>query len=738
MKNKILNKIVFFLNPALGLIIFISSSISMAQNNYTTHTRGKLWETLYNYGFIGDPGAWDYTEITGIGFYPGFSGYTFPPDEETANGYITDANFHNFRSGPWIIAKDAETLIPPAYTVTKKDYLIYHASMAPVSGNYGALVGNIEPFTKSKNYIEDDNFNPLLPEEMNYIDYETSTGITVKQRSSSWSFPGYDDFIIYDYVLVNTGDIAIPSVNKIVNHAQTLDEVWFVFHSGIQVSTKGVINFHYNSDFLSSAAPAGAFGWHPGSGYTDYYQVENDETDGNGLLFYSRDYNGGREPVFWDQYGIKSNWKSLLTVQDGWLPELQDPAAFGFTFLYRTPPSGSNNDPMEADPTYFNIYSDEADKFNGKTVDFEGFGLTTFSEADIYQFATHNKRPENTGKLYCWYTSSFGPYKLEPGDSIRIIVGEVAGEMDLKEVIKGDPDYWYPDSTIADIRRNVEALRNSVKWGIGATVDGINIAADVPEPPPAPISYAANGSVGSDTAIIVVKWGKEAEKKTINDASGSVFYDGSSDLSGYRIYRGNDKRGIWYLIKEIPKSEFSSYWNNDLSLYEYYDNTVQFGYEYYYYVEAYNSNPGDWTSANGTVVKDLPELVSSDINKTSLTSAKPGPVSVNEGWDVFVVPNPYVEGDSQRSFGEPTPEKIEFRNLPEKATIRIYNLAGDLIRTIIHEPDANGNLSGSASWDDQRTESGLLVAPGLYIYVVTSETEGSVGSKAHGKLMIIR
>ena len=61
--------------------------------------------------------------------------------------------------------------------------------------------------------------------------------------------------------------------------------------------TKGVLNFHYNSDFLSSAAPAGGFGWHPGSGYTNYWVVQNDPPDGKGLFYYSRDYNGGRETV---------------------------------------------------------------------------------------------------------------------------------------------------------------------------------------------------------------------------------------------------------------------------------------------------------------------------------------------------------------------------------------------------------------------------------------------------------
>jgi hypothetical protein len=76
---------------SLVLLLFTSSFLE-AQQTSALHTRGKLWETIYNWGFIGDPGAWDYLQVTGIGFYPGFKGFNFPTDEFQANGYITDAN----------------------------------------------------------------------------------------------------------------------------------------------------------------------------------------------------------------------------------------------------------------------------------------------------------------------------------------------------------------------------------------------------------------------------------------------------------------------------------------------------------------------------------------------------------------------------------------------------------------------------------------------------------------------
>ena len=727
-----------FINLIIILLLLVMSNVSLiGQNNSATHTRGKLWETLYNWGFIGDPGAWDYLQVTGIGFYPGFKNFDYPNDEELANGYITDANFHNFRSGPWMIAKNAYTLVPPAFTPVLKDAILYHASLA--TGEEGVVASAIDPFVRTENYSGSQNFDPLLPEEMNYTEFETSVGVKIKQRSMAWSYPGYDDFIIYDYTLINTCNIAIPSVSQIVNYQQTLNEFWFVFHSGLQVSTKGMLNFHYNSDFLSSAAPAGGFGWHPGNGYSDYFAIENDMTDGKGQLYYSIDYNGGREPVPWDQYGLKSNWQNILRVRPEWLPELQDPAAFGYVMLYRTPPPGGNQDPFEADPTFFNIYSDELEKFQGKTVDFEGFGLNAFEPIQLLEYATQDHLPPNNGDLYCWYTSSYGPYTLAPGDSVRIILAEVAGSLDLHQVIMGDPDHWFPDSTKADIRRNADAVRNAVKWGIGANVNGINLAADVPDSPPGPNCKAANSSYAGDTAKISIQWDRLAEQTQFVDGSGSIYYDGSTDLSGYRVYRGTDQRGIWDLLIDIPRSQFPDYWRADIEQYEFLDYDVQFGFNYYYYVQSYYTQPKTWTSANGTVVNNLGELASGDYNRTPLTGAKPGPVDLQqEGWDVFVAPNPYIEGDAQHSFGKGADlYKIEFRNLPESATIKIFSLSGDLIATLHHQPDAVGNLSGSIAWY-QRSDSGLLVAPGLYIYVVQSETEGSVGSRSTGKLMIIR
>lgn len=727
------------MNICIALIIFFASNLLYSQKDISTHTRGKLWETLSNMGYIGSLGAWDYGQVTGVGFYPGFPQYYFPNHEEKANdpSKITNANFHNFRSGPIIMAKDPLTLLPPDFTAKPIDYLLYHASLVGQNG----VIFNYMPWEKTNNHIEKEDFNPLLPEEINYTSFPTSTGIKVKQRSMQWGFPDYDDFIIYDYTFINTGEQVITALNEVRDLQQTLEEVWIAFHSGISVSTKGTLNFYYNPNvFIESSAPAGGFGGYHNPG-SDIYSINNLENDGEGLYYYSRDFNGGKEPLSWTGYSVKPNWENLLKLKPDWDPELQDPACFGFAFLYATPPVTSpNQNPLEADPTHFSVYNDEGNSFNGRSLDFnEFFGPASQKNDFIYQFLKSDFQTTNDGKTYAWYTSSFGPYTLAPGDSVRLIVAEIAGQMDMSQVIIGDPNNYFPDSSIAAIERNVKAVRNAVKWGIGAEVNGIKLAADVPESPPAPNCNAATTSFGADTAIISITWDKLAEEKIITDASGNVFYDGSVDLSGYRIFRGIDgeKRGAWELLGVIDRLDFDKYWNPELNLYVFEDRDLQFGSEFYYYVQAYNSNPKKWTSANGTEVENLPELASGDYNMTEITNAQPGPISIDNGWDVFVAPNPYIEGDATHSFGEPNPRKIEFRNLPENVTIKIFNVAGELVKTLEHGPDKFGNLSGSESWD-QRSNAGLLVAPGLYIYVVESNTTGSIGSRTNGKLMIIR
>ncbi len=93
---------------------------------------------------------------------------------------------------------------------------------------------------------------------------------------------------------------------------------------------------------------------------------------------------------------------------------------------------------------------------------------------------------------------------------------------------------------------------------------------------------------------------------------------------------------------------------------------------------------------------------------------------------VNVVPNPYILHSRYES--TPYDRRLMFTNLPEQCEIQIYNLAGEHIYTITHD-----NNLGYEFWD-LRTEYGLEVAYGLYIFVVKTDNR----TKAKGKFVIIK
>jgi hypothetical protein len=91
---------------------------------------------------------------------------------------------------------------------------------------------------------------------------------------------------------------------------------------------------------------------------------------------------------------------------------------------------------------------------------------------------------------------------------------------------------------------------------------------------------------------------------------------------------------------------------------------------------------------------------------------------------INVVPNPYIGAASwerrnlnQTGRGE---RKIEFIHLPADCTIRIYNVSGDLVKTLHKDFSAT---DGSIFWN-LITEDGMEIAPGLYIYHVDAPGVG--------------
>jgi len=96
---------------------------------------------------------------------------------------------------------------------------------------------------------------------------------------------------------------------------------------------------------------------------------------------------------------------------------------------------------------------------------------------------------------------------------------------------------------------------------------------------------------------------------------------------------------------------------------------------------------------------------------------------------VRVVPNPYyIRAPWDKSRFE---QQVWFQGLPSVCTIRIFNAAGLLVKTIDHEAEGAG--AGASAWN-LRTDEGSTVVSGLYIYQVTTPD----GKEKVAKFAIIR
>jgi hypothetical protein len=236
------------------------------------------------------------------------------------------------------------------------------------------------------------------------------------------------------------------------------------------------------------------------------------------------------------------------------------------------------------------------------------------------------------------------------------------------------------------------------------------------------------------------------------------------DFEGFRLYK--TKPGDEFSLDLLAKAELVASWdkpgnsigfNNGFSaikldqpvkfegdtntyLYRYNAENLLNGWQYLFLLTAFDE---------GDVQLKLPPLESSLISNAVRTFV--GTPANSTDLKVGVYPNPYVvsaawDGQSSRS------RKINFYNLPAKAQIRVYTLAGEVVATMNH--DASAALNGSnAGWFqefgaatqtvmpegehawDILSDSKQVIATGLYLFSVKDLKTGKIQT---GKFAIVK
>jgi len=347
--------------------------------------------------------------------------------------------------------------------------------------------------------------------------------------------------------------------------------------------------------------------------------------------------------------------------------------------------------------------------------------------------------PVGSEQLYdrgyrCAMTVNTGPFTLQPGETDTLICATVMGE------------------TRADLFKNAKIARKIFESGWV-----------VPKPPFAPrvIAEVSSGQV-------VLRWGTISENAELNERFGRQPFE------GYKIYRSEDGGKTWgelpitdangTAVDYVPLAQFDladgitgpspvlPLFNrgNDTGLdpirapsdslheifvkelgktivdtlrYRYVDKDVLNGFNYTYAVVAYGA--GD---ENPDGLQPLQNARTAGPNVVSVVPHADMAVTRKDLDLVKVVPNPYrVINPQERA---PRERMLKFTHLPARCTIRIFNVAGELIVTLHHGADSP--IASEEVWN-LRSKENREVAPGLYFFHLKSD----LGEKT-GKFVIIK
>lgn len=224
-----------------------------------------------------------------------------------------------------------------------------------------------------------------------------------------------------------------------------------------------------------------------------------------------------------------------------------------------------------------------------------------------------------------------------------------------------------------------------------------------------------------------VNWGSQ----TFTDFGGSKhFYplkqfDKVDSIQGY--YRTIPEFAWYYLGAETGLPPIKIIDNDSLNIFKkgdtvrvYVDDQVTNGLRYRYYVASYDTGNGITGPLENTAAS-IPKVGTNTVEVVPRAD-----VAVDNLTKVRVVPNPYIVSNG---WEQDKNKQVQFTHLPGSGTIKIFNSAGELIRTIIHSAS---DLAPSIAIWDLKNENQQLVAPGLYFFHLDSPA-----GKATGKFIIV-
>jgi hypothetical protein len=662
----------------LILLMGLVSSLYSQDFNWKNLTRGKLWVSLWNTTGVG------LTTGGGEPFRYDYPGYKKGADPYSSYGHVEWAGYM-----AWA---DVDGVGEP--------FRVFNAYDPNTE-----LVVPLENAALIKNYNLED---PTIPAEemVTGANRMVKYGIDMYFRAMAWSYPEYDDFIIFEYTLVNTGGHDITNFR-------------FAPTAELCISTGSWIGWWRDDDYYEWDLEHEAYYFHDGRYWDaelgtyvdyDYGLTQRDKGDPADLGAPTAITHEFRSAGYFTYYWLDKPEKSDPTERD----HMNIVDKNNILQQWTRP----QTDPMNDDPE---IGVDTDEYFLASLMYDQPPPLTTEDGTSLVGILT-DPAPRARGDFEYMidYIYSTGPYDMAPGDSLKFVMVVAAGMMDYQRVMEGGVE------NEAHLIDGADSL-----W---AHVDAAQQLYDrgykLPHPPPTP-NYGTKQGMNS-LLLTPVPGAVKIQWDPISDTYVDPDY-GVNDLAGYRIYQATFRSvGPWTLVKTIPIDSVDAYMDNGLVAYT---ADGELGVGYYYGVTSYDTGH-DTPWLHDVSVSSLPSLESGLVNGNH-EPVYPLAAPSDELDDIRVYPNPFKQTSGLTGSGEGY--RMEFVNIPALCTIRIYTLAGDLVIKIEHTDESGDEAWGSRALADYQVSQYMqYVAPGIYLFHVESHVSGHEGESKVGKFVIIK
>lgn len=529
-------------------------------------------------------------------------------------------------------------------------------------------------------------------------DHVHPLGVVVSMETYAWNFSFAENFVLLNYTIRNKS-------------GKTLDSLY----AGIWVDM--VVR---NTNI--SPPRGSAFFSRGGNGFVDSLRMA-----------YEFDVDG--DPGFTDSYAALSVLGTTPLQYIGPKPGGGD--SLGARVYYNTWQFRNTTDPI-----YFSPSTD------GERYEKMALGLPVSELPNLRQ-------PSNRSTLL-----STGPFRaIAPDSSVTVVFAFICAKKSGADPTPLDSEpsrrFLYRAHAFAQQAYDGEDKNRNGILDPGEDFNG-NARLDryvLPAPPTAP-----RVKVIPSDRMVTLYWDKTAE--------GSIDpISGKKDFEGYRIYRTNPGVDLdptkalstsFVLVDEYDTPNNDVFYNTGFSKVllsqpvrfagdptEYwYKKEIPLqlnGWQYVYTITAFD---------RGDPENNVESLESSRLQNARRVVPGTTPDQARQA-DPRVYPNPYYVNAMWDGQGERT-RKLYFTNLPAKAEIRVYTLAGDLVKTLTHDAstynasdvewfhrfaDGSQILSGGEHAWDIVSENEQAIATGLYLFTVEDRDTGDI---KRGKFVVIK